>query len=350
MSREEQTVQPEAIQTILQSGCKITAGARAGPPPPSWRLARQLVLSRRASSRIIKPAAASAIQKAYRQAKQAREEHAARASLHSSFKVWRATVQAQAARCELEELSAIALQAAARGHCAKTQRRALLASLLPALLRLQALARSRIASRGLHAAVAAARCIQSHWRMVRSRVVGQRLTGALARLQNGAVLDKYQKGGLSHERRRRFVWLSKDRQKLCWTEPSAADSRCSATDKSVDMEAITAVSAGVKTKLMKKMGRRAEASAAELILRKPVDALLSGAKAQPLDASCAFSLIGRDRVLDLVAPSEDLQAQWLRDLRTLLLFGHHLDHSAGMDAITAGMGRGSLADPVAAAA
>ena len=40
----------------------------------------------------------------------------------------------------------------------------------------------------------------------------------------------------------------------------------------------------------------------------------------------------------------------VRDLRTLLLFGHHLDHRAGTGAITAGMGRGSLADPVAAAA
>lgn len=233
-------------------------------------------------------------------------------------------------------LAAIKVQAAARGMAARKLRRYLLAT------RIQAQLRMVLASRHYRKVQRATRMIQASWQMVRSKVVGKRLAGAAGRLQAGAVLSKYQKGGLSHERHERFIWLSTDRKKLCWSDPAAREGRRSDNAKSVEMETITAVSEGVKTSLMKKMVRRADGLS--------VKDLLNGGRSRPLEASRAFSPIGRDRVLDLVAPDDETRQVWLRDLRTLLVYGHHLDHKAALGAIEAGMRRGSLAEPAAAAA
>lgn len=272
----------------------------------------------------MKPAAATVIQQAYRRACQERQTRASHAQ-RTIVKSWRNHLTKKRVR------SAIIMQAAVRRHLAAKQRADILARLTPMVLCIQGCVRGMLARRQLRDALAAACSIQASWRMARSKVVGCRLAGATARLQAGAVLAKYrQKGGLSHERHAKFVWLSKDRQKLCWTDPAAKDARSSEADKSVSMKAVTAVSSGVKTSLMKKVEK--------------------APWTRPLDGACAFSLIGSDRVLDLVAPDRASQEHWLRDLRTILVYGHHLDHKVAVGAIEAGMRRGSLAEPVAAAA
>lgn len=264
-----------------------------------------------------------------------------------------AAYRRHAVACHIRKESAavIILQAVARQRQAKRWRLELIARIVPMTLRIQARARGASTRRQLREAHAAARRIQAAWRSARSRVVGRRLAGATARLQAGLFLSKYQKGGLSHERHERFVWLSKDKTKLCWTRPTEHGSRCSETDKSVSMEAVTAISTGCKTELMKKMERRAGgagAGGANEMLRKVSQ--LFGARSRGLDADCALSLIGSDRVLDLVAPDEATRTLLLRDLRTLLLYGHHLEHKAALGAVEAGVRRGSLVEPAAAAA
>ena len=335
------TTETTTSEPIYLRGCRITAGARAGPPPPSWRTAKMLVLARRASSRIMKPAAATSIQKAYRRARNDRATKIAAAN--TIIATWRI----HADRVQRESCI-IKLQSAVRRHQAMLKRTELLAQLLPCILRIQATARGIAIRKHAQKMSAAACLVQASWRMVRSQVVGRRLAGATARLQAGGLIAKYPKGGLSHERHERFMWLSKDRKKLCWTSPATKDARSSEADKSVSMLGVTAVSDGLKTTLLKKMGRRADAGAGRELMRTPAELL--GGRARPLDAACAFSLIGSDRVLDLVAPDEGTRSQWLRDLRTLLVYGHHLDHEAAVGAIEAGMRRGSLADPAAAAA
>jgi len=309
-----------------------------------------LVLARRASSRIMKPAAAACIQRAY---VRYRAEQHTRTAASIIAAQWRAhhqqvnrglaatKLQAHARRLKAKRaswqiLAAIKVQAAVRGLAARKLCRHLLAT------RIQAQARMVLASRHYRKVQRATCVIQASWQMARSKVVGKHLAGAVERLQAGAVLSKYQQGGLSHERHERFMWLSTDRKKLCWSDPASREGRRNDNAKSVEMETITAVSGGVKTSLMKKMGRRADGLS--------VKDLLTGGRSRPLEASRAFSLIGRDRVLDLVAPNNETQQVWLRDLRTLLVYGHHLDHKAAVGAIEAGVRRGSLAETAAAAA
>merc|ERR1711918_64104 len=66
-------------------------------------------------------------------------------------------------------------------------------------------------------------------------------------------------------------------------------------------------------------------------------------RALPLDEACAFSVLTHERkTLDFVAPSAPARTMWLRDLRTLLLYGHYLDHAKAREAVEAGVRRGSL--------
>lgn len=337
--------QNETITPLYLRGCKITLGARAGPPPPSWRKAKMLVFSRRASSRIMKPAAATAIQQAYRHVLHLRAVVRATTKLQATARRLRVVQQ----KVRMEHAATV-LQAAARRRQAVVRVQADAQARVVA--RIQAAARGRYLRRHLREENAAARTVQASWRMARSRVVGQRLAGAQARLQAGVRLAKYQAGGLSHERHERFVWLSKDRTKLCWTHPAAQDARCSATDKGVAMERITAVAKGVQTPLMKKMDRRAgnptQGTTTELLQK--LAERLGARRARELDEQCAVSLIGSERVLDLYAPDEATRTQWLRDVRTLLVYSHTLEHSKALGAVEAGIRRGSLAEPVAAAA
>lgn len=105
------------------------------------------------------------------------------------------------------------------------------------------------------------------------------------------------------------------------------------------MAGVTAVTAGAKTPLMKKMGRRADPRRQSVLAKG-----LGFQRALPLDEATAFSLISHDRVLDFVAPTAADAKHWLRDLRTILTFGHHLDHDAAVSAVAAGVRRGSLSD------
>eukprot|EP00322_Chrysochromulina_rotalis_P024115 CAMPEP_0115852370 /NCGR_PEP_ID=MMETSP0287-20121206/12961_1 /TAXON_ID=412157 /ORGANISM="Chrysochromulina rotalis, Strain UIO044" /LENGTH=354 /DNA_ID=CAMNT_0003306429 /DNA_START=39 /DNA_END=1103 /DNA_ORIENTATION=+ len=337
-----QSVDIERQGALYVQGCKITAGARVGPPPPSYRLAKILVLAKRASERIMEPASATLIQKqyrAYKTHKVQREECRAAASNFIAT-VWRAHQQRLLAAMELQRklYAALRIQTAARRLHAKAFRLNVLAT------RIQKHARGILTRRRYREALVALRSIQATWQMVRSQVVGRRLAGATARLQAGALLSKYQKGGFSHERHERFVWLSKDRKKLCWADAALATAASEERAKFVNIEAVTAVTSDVKTSLMKKMKRRAENSSIKELLRKPAAALISG-RALPLDAACAFSLISRDRMLDLYAPDETTCASWLRDLRTILVYAHHFDHKAAVGAIEAGIRRGSLVEP-----
>ena len=158
--------------------------------------------------------------------------------------------------------------------------------------------------------------------MVRSQVLGARLAGAATRLRTGGVLEKYRAGGRSHERHARRVWVSNDLQRLCWAPVGALDAKASAV-RSVEMSKVAAVSNGAKTALLKKVKARAH-SGFNLFARR-----------LPLADDCAFSLIGSERTLDFVAPDAGARRQWMRDLRTLLLYAHHLDAAAAAIAVKA---------------
>lgn len=312
-----------------------------------------LVLARRASSRILKPAAATRLQQAWCHARdeRTRRKEVAAVKLQASERSWRARIERKRAVS-----AAITLQAVARRRHARSVYTKALSALHPPLVRIQAGARAYAARSRLQKAGDAAKAIQSSWRMVRSKVLAARLHAAAARLRGGSVLSKYRAGGRRHERHDRFVFVSKDLQKLCWA-PSAAAADCCEV-KHVAMSTITAVSAGCKTSLMKKMEKRCRASSDEGELPRTMSfqravSLRRGraaSRALPLDGECAFSLISRDRVLDFVTADASAQRRWLKDLRTVLLYSHHLDHNAAVHALQAASSRCSLSESAAAAA
>lgn len=312
-----------------------------------------LVLAQRASGRILEPAAATLIQKAWVQVLTARAQ-ARDAAVTTIGRMWhrhqlhvrktqaavklqtttrRCLAVKQRRRLLLEAAAAVTLQAASRRLLAVALRRDRLAAMLPSLTLLQARARGMAARRRLHAAVAAARRVQACWRMVRAGVVKRRLAGAASRLRRGVELGKYRAHGVRHERRGVNVFVSDDLQQLCWT--------CAASGKThaVPLATVSAVCAGVKTRRLKAQERRCEPRGAAGAL---LDAL---APALPLPAECALSLLTSERApLDLVAPSATARDAFLRDVRALLTYAHHLDHTQAVAALRAGVRRGSLAE------
>jgi len=304
-----------------QRGCKITAGARPTLSGPTLRHAKILVASSRASARIVAPAAATLIERAWRKVKAERAE-------------WQAVLSAMT--CVRERTAATRIVRTWRSIKAAR----VLRSLVPVVTLISAHLRGHIARAHLRARHSAALLIQTAWRMVRSKLLCLQLAGAAARLHHGVTLAKYRATGATHERHDRFVWLSEDKQRLCW---AAGTARSEKAARSVQMSAITAVSKGVQTQLMKKMARRAEPPKHESLPRKVAKRVdLLGAPL-PLNSACAFSVMGEGRAVDFVAKDADTQIAWLRDLRTILTYGHHLEHTAAVDAIQAGGRRGSLA-------
>lgn len=215
------------------------------------------------------------------------------------------------------------------------------ATVLPAVRYIQANARGRAARMVYARSVSAARVLQSCWRMARGRVLGSRLGSSAARLRGGGLLFKYRGGGvgLKRERVKRFVWLTHDLQQLCWADaPPSANGGGGEGVRMMPMEHITAVSTGCKTEPLKRALLKNDGGSKKRLPR------LGARTARPLDEACAFSIIGRERVLDFVADDSPTARRWLSDLRTILTFGHHLDHKAAVQAVEAGVRRGSLAD------
>jgi len=335
-------VMKEKPMTLHQRGCKITLGAYAQSKMPTWRQARILVLAKRASSRIMTDPAAVQIQAAWRAHVIAKEEHAelrevTRKAAHVIQTASRVHL-AKVRRVREELTASVHLQAAARRLLARRQRRHLMFDIV---LAIQMRARCWLARSRLREARAAACAIQACWRMVRSQVLGSRLANAARRLRAGSILSKYRAGGRIHERHERRVWVTEDLQRLCW---SPVSSKPADEPKSISMSTVTAVTVGAKTTLMKKMERRADGKGLKFAVERVMW------RALPLNDACAFSVIGTDRVLDFVAADTASAKQWLRDLRTTLLYSHHLDHEAAVSALEAGARRGSLTESAAAAA
>lgn len=345
----ETLIQQPALDTferrdaVHQPGCKITKGAGMSLPAPSFALAMQLVMEKRASSRILAPIAAEKIQSAYR----------ARATARAAAKAERATAAQKISTAwrqhvALTAAAATALQTAWRQHLAqqsfaaqrlaqariaavqrgRAQRRMYRATLLEIsgpLARIQAAARGRIARRHLKRARAGARLVQSTFRRVRAKLLRRRLARAANALRQGGKLAKYrQRVGGKHERHQRFAWVSEDLQHFMWSPVQDRFDEEAVKLRSIPMASITAVTEGVKTPLLKKMEKRAA---------EPHRMLSFSRAALKVDENCAFSIICRERVVDFYAPDQPSRDRWLRDLKTALTYGHTYDHSAAMAAV-----------------
>ena len=364
IERENSTPNVEA-EPLYQPGCKITHGARHGLRPPTWQEAFELVSTKRASERILAPAAARLIQMSWkeraarrREAEQCLADTLARRAVQLQ-RAWRrrtAMQQLKTWRCASTKVSS-----AFRGRKQRQQYLRMKAAAISCVLRIQRAARGLLARRSLQAAVRAAKTVQATWRRVSDQVLKRRLTRAADALRKGGSLSKYRKHGAIKERHHKHVWVSDDLQTLHWA-PSAEQrndyesavatggtwrapvvAKTSAV-RSIPMAGITAVTDGVKTRLMKKMDRRAAAA------RHTRDALVSGQttssgeprpaeddslltrtislvkKPLALDRSCAFSIICHERVLDFIAADKRTRDAWLRNLQTALLYAHHFDH------------------------
>jgi len=395
---ERENSEPNVVlEPLYQRGCKITLGAKSGLRPPTFHEARTLVNAKRASQRIIAPAAALEIQLAWRQFKvrSTAKRAAAATAVQGAFSRHMAKLARR--QLESERQAATTLQGTWRRHTAQQQlktsqhaastissafrclvsrRRAastilavwrgfvqrrlfakLLHSVLPALTLLQAAARGLIARRRLCAARMAIQLIQTTWRRVSDMVLRRRLARAADALRNGGNLGKYRKHGAitaARERHAKFVWVSDDLQRLHWA-PSAEQRDDPSVVRTVPMAGVTAVVDGVKTRLMKKMEKRAAAAhdplrtvsfgkraisfgGAKQSAAAPAVGPLGGAsfgrtlsvlkKPLSLDESCAFSVFCGQRVLDFVAEDKATRDRWLRDLTCVLRYAHHFDLTA----------------------
>lgn len=186
--------------------------------------------------------------------------------------------------------------------------------------------------------------IQSTWRSVSDQVLRRRLARAADALRKGGMLFKYRKHGAIKERHQKFVWVSNDLQRLHWA-PSAEQRGDVSVVRTAPMSGITAITSGCKTRLMKRMEKRA-ATAQEHARTisfgsrqvNPAVGSLGGApfgrtlslmkKPLALDETCAFSIFCHERVLDFVADDKATRDRWLRDLQTALMYAHHLDPTA----------------------
>lgn len=205
--------------------------------------------------------------------------------------------------------------------------------------------------------MAAIQLIQTTWRRVSDMVLRRRLARAAEALRKGGNLGKYRKHGAiiaARERHLKFAWVSDDLQRLHWA-PTREQRDDPSVVRTVPMASITAVVDGVKTRLMKKMEKRAAAAhdplrtisfgkralsfgGAKQAAAAPAVGSLGGAsfgrslsvlkRPLSLDESCAFSVFCGQRVLDFVAEDKATRDQWLRDLTCVLRYAHHFDPTA----------------------
>lgn len=184
--------------------------------------------------------------------------------------------------------------------------------------------------------VAAVGVVHSTWQMVCIRRQMRSMLRAVAELQRGAVFSKYRVGG-NHEPHRRYVWLSSDLKHFRWCradeQPAAGRTSISAAPsfslgrgrarhasigsrtaganydgaKAMATADVCAISAGAKTELMKKMGRKHEK------------------RGSVLDSDCCFSVISPARRLDLVAPDQETRDRWVANIQLVLVHGHTIE-------------------------
>jgi len=351
-------IDPEQLEPLHQPGCKITRGAGITLPAPSFATAMQLVIEKRASSRILLPiaavkiqqawvsqldsrratatartSAATTIQSSWRRAadraaflrtRAATELHAAQARAVTALQAAQRRHTAQVAYAR-QQHAATQIAAAARGWARRVAYQRRVSEIRGPLARIQAAARGWLARRHLAEARRSARTIQTTWRRVRCQVLRRRLARAANALRHGGKLDKYRKRrGGTHERHQRYAWCSDDLQHFLWAPVADRYDDEAVKLRSIPMASITAVCEGVKTPLLKKMERRAN---------EPQRMLSFARQPRAVDEACAFSIICRERVIDFYAADRPSRDRWLRDLKTALAYAHTYDQKAAMAAV-----------------
>ena len=237
-----------------------------------------------------------------------------------------------------------------RGYAARTRYQSWQENGRVGILKAQSAARGLKPRRELRRrARAAAQQIESTWKMVRVARLAKQLAQAAAELKHGAVLEKYREGG-SHERHQRKVWVSDDLQILYWSRvpdaaaetakalaesgggaaaPAAAPAKKSMFGgskdgevKSLSMAMVSAVSAGLKTGMMKKMEERSKGFMGISLTAKSLKPL-------ELNPDCAFSVLSQERTLDFVAANPEERDRWLKNLRLVLVHARTYDGFGG---------------------
>jgi len=174
--------------------------------------------------------------------------------------------------------------------------------------------------------LAAATYIQASFRMVRMTLLRRRLQRALAFLKEGSVLAKYKQGGVLRGVQFRYVRLTNDETCFEWGPVPMADGSSNRSDvenkKWLPLKSVSAVSDGAKTKLMKKMANRESDPS---FIDKAIHLMAPKLTLDGGQAGRGFSIIFRERTLDLVAPTRAARDQWLGNIEVVLTHKHTFD-------------------------
>ena len=92
--------------------------------------------------------------------------------------------------------------------------------------------------------------------------------------------------------------------------------------KSLSMAMVSAVSAGLKTGMMKKMEERSKGFMGISLTAKSLKPL-------ELNPDCAFSVLSQERTLDFVAANPEERDRWLKNLRLVLVHARTYDGFGG---------------------
>jgi len=187
--------------------------------------------------------------------------------------------------------------------------------------------------------MAAARTIQSLFQMARTMRLLKQLFGAVAWLRQGGVLWKFRGGALVEDTwHPRIVKLSADLRQLLWTRiPGSTVSTPRLTkknaegdlrEKALPMESITALAEGAKTVKLKKRAQAEDEEAAPSMLTRTYTFAKGAPKPSHVKDDCTFSIISRERTLDLAADSPAQRAKWMSYLQLLLVQQHTFDSAS----------------------
>jgi len=183
----------------------------------------------------------------------------------------------------------------------------------------------------------------------------KQLFSAVAWLRQGGVLWKYREGTLVDDSwHPRFVKLSGDLKQLLWTRVPGAtmstprltkkNSQSDLHEKGLPMEYITALAVGAKTMKMKKGTKAADADDAAPSMLTRTATLVKGSAPKPthVKEDCSFSIISRERTLDLAADSPELRAKWMGYLQLLLVQQHTFNSASVLNGVSAAPGDAGL--------
>ena len=118
-------------------------------------------------------------------------------------------------------------------------------------------------------------------------------------LTKGCLMEKHGRSGSPHER---FVWLTKDEQKIAWIKNTKDMSNKRITkDSFMYVENIIAIERGRTTKVFKRK---------------------AGGQLKNAPDSQAFSIVCSDRTFDVIAPDVATAEAWISGISYLTLFTH----------------------------